>query len=160
MYYKESTTLPENEVKIAVENMKDHIRIKKLKSNTLYIIKIRAGRQTDGGLNWSDYRWLRTRTLQKGMGIMYKDRLVVSSISSLLFCTENSNTKLIFAISAPKTAPKEIKAVSNGPRKIYVTWEVNVDLKSLINISSSGEKTPGEIKTVSVFRFSRRKVAA
>ncbi|CAB3996532.1 Down syndrome cell adhesion molecule homolog [Paramuricea clavata] len=89
MYYKESTTLPENEVKIAVENMKGHIRIQKLKSNTLYIIKIRAGRQTDGGLNWSDYRWLRTRTLQK----------------------------------APTTAPKEIKAVSNGPRKIYVTWE-------------------------------------
>ena len=68
MYYKESTTLPENEVKIAVENMKDHIRIQKLKSNILYIIKIRAGRQTDGGLNWSDYRWLRTRTLQKGIG--------------------------------------------------------------------------------------------
>ena len=29
---------------------------------------------------------------------------------------------------APKNPPKEIQAVSNGPRRIYVTWEVNIVL--------------------------------
>ena len=38
----------------------------------------------------------------------------------------NALLYIFFTIPAPKTAPKEIKAVSNGPRKIYVTWKVRL----------------------------------
>ncbi len=61
--------MPGNEVKINVTTIK-RIKIQKLKSNTLYIIKIRAGRQADGVLQWSNYKEIRTRTIQKGIGMM------------------------------------------------------------------------------------------
>jgi hypothetical protein len=64
--YKESTILPGNEENI-VKTMDDHmLKIQKLKSNTLYVIRVRAGRQTDGVLRWSNYKSTRIRTLRKG----------------------------------------------------------------------------------------------
>ena len=40
-----------------------------------------------------------------------------------------------FAIPAPSTAPEEVKVVSNGPRRIYVTWKVK--LKTWVQVTKS-----------------------
>lgn len=67
IHYKEITASLESGVTISSEE--DQIQIEKLKSNTVYIIKIKAGRHTDDGLQWSSYISIRARTLQKGRKI-------------------------------------------------------------------------------------------
>ena len=65
--YKESMAL--SHVKIAVNNTKNevqNVKIQSLKSNTAYLIKMRAGRLIDGSLHWSNYVRTSARTLQKG----------------------------------------------------------------------------------------------
>lgn len=64
IYYKESTGLFKNET---VNSMEDHIKLQKLMSDTLYLIKIRAGRQVDGTQRWSNYRRISARTHQAGI---------------------------------------------------------------------------------------------
>ncbi|XP_028400222.1 protein sidekick-1-like [Dendronephthya gigantea] len=87
--YEEKSASTQVVKRILVNDTRE-LRIPNLKSNTLYLIKIRAGRQTDNGtMHWSDYRWIHLKTLQK----------------------------------APTTYPKEIEGVSNGPRRIHVTWK-------------------------------------
>ena len=73
IYYKESTARPKNEVNITVKATEDHVlKIQKLKSNTLYTIRIRAGRQIDGGvLQWSNYKSIPIRTLQEGKNLFH-----------------------------------------------------------------------------------------
>ena len=67
IFYEESAGLFKNET---VNNMRDNIKLPKLMSATLYLVMIRAGRQVDGTLRWSDYRSISTRTLQKGIEII------------------------------------------------------------------------------------------
>lgn len=55
-------------VKIIWVNDTREMLIPNLRSNTLYLIKIRAGRQIGNStIHWSDYRRIHVKTLQKGM---------------------------------------------------------------------------------------------
>ena len=71
IYYTESTGFFKN---VTVNSTQDHSKLQKLMSDTLYLIKIRAGRQVDGTLRWSNYRRISARTHQTGRNSSIKSR--------------------------------------------------------------------------------------
>ena len=122
VYYVERGAPPDNEMKLIVNNSVEYeLKISSLKSDTMYMIKVRAGRKAiDGDVYWSGYAVIWVKTLQEGELI---STLCGNSCHIIVLCNV---VKRLILVVAPVISPEIIKVSSNGPRRIFVSWKVGI----------------------------------